>query len=205
MRLGLLGPARDSSETLERAARFLLCDLGVDRAVYLDVDHALDAVVRRWAERLVAGDPREDAIWQRATERCVRATPEAIQEFIAAERERHALKIFHSLPGDTARSIEILGGRVAVLIHDKDDLDEEDLLPASFLVFGTSAEPVVKSVGDRWFLSPGTLEHFGVMTLEDRDDGVYLTLYDSECREVRRQPLVTETAPPERTGGEPRA
>jgi hypothetical protein len=205
MRLGLLGPARESSEALERAARFLLCDLGVDRAVYLDVDHALDAVVHRWAERLVAGDPAEDAIWQRATERCLRATPEEIQEFIAAERERHALKILQSLPGDTARSIEILSGRVAVLIYDKDDLDEEDLLPASFLVFGARAEPVVKSVGDRWFLSPGTLEHFGVMTLEDRDDGVHLTLYDSQCREVRRQSLVSEPAPQDQAGVEPRA
>jgi hypothetical protein len=205
MRLGLLGPARDNRQTLERAARFLLCDLGVDRAVYLDVDHALDSVVRGWAERLVAGDPAEDAIWQRATERCLRANPAEIDEFIAAERERSALKIFESLPGDTARSIEILNGKVAVLIYDKDDLDEEDLLPASFLVFGASAEPVVKSVGDRWFLSPGTLEHFGLMTLEDRDDGVHLILFDSECREVRRQVLVSEPPPRGPANSEPRA
>src|SRR5512146_516991 len=128
MRLGLLGPARDNPESLERAARFLLCELQVDRAVYLEVDHALDRVVHRWAERLVAGDPAEDAIWQRATERCLRSSPEEIDEFIAAERQRRALKVFESLPSDTARSIEILNGKVAVLIYDKDDLDEEDLL-----------------------------------------------------------------------------
>jgi len=154
MRLGLLGPGRDSSETLERAARFLLCDLGVDRAVYLDVDHALDAVVRRWAEAPGLRRPRGRCHLAASYRALSAGNPGRDSGVHRGERERHALKIFHSLPGDTARSIEILGGRVAVLIHDKDDLDEEDLLPASFLVFGASAEPVVKSVGDRWFLSP---------------------------------------------------
>jgi hypothetical protein len=206
MRLGLLGPARNHAEALERAARFLLQEIHVDRAVYLDVDGLLDGVVRRWAERLVAGDPAEGAIWQRATDRCLQAPARAIDEFVAAERERRALVALESLPGDTARSIEILDGRVAVLLYDQDDLDEEDLLPASFLVFGASAQPVLKPVGNRWFLSPGTLEHFGVMLLEEQDDGVHLTLYDSECRAIRKQPLGCRPRSPEvRAMREPRA
>jgi hypothetical protein len=206
MRLGLLGPARNHADRLERAARYLLRELYVDRAVYLDVDGLLDGVVRKWAERLVAGDPAEDAIWQRATDRCLRASPRAIDEFVAAERERRALAILESLPGDTARTIEILDGRVAVLLYDKDDLDEEDLAPASFLVFGASSEPVLKPVGNRWFLSPGTLEHFGVMLLEEQDDGVQLTLYDSECRAIRKQSLGSRHRSPEaRVARDPRA
>jgi hypothetical protein len=192
MRLGLLGPVHDSDKALERAAQFLLREIAVDRAVYLGVDQSLDRLVRHWATELVGGDPTDDALWERAAERCVRALPEEIDQFIEAERERQSLKVFESLPGDGTRLIELLNGRVAVMIYDKADLDEEDMLPASFLVFGASRQPLVKRVGSRWFLSPGVLGHFGVMTLEDREDGVHLQQFDSLCREVRRERLTSE-------------
>ena len=96
MRLGLLGPARAQQIALENAARFLLRERKVDRAVYLDVDQALDEVVHRWAERLVSGNPAEGAIWERATERCLRAGPATIDEFIVAERQRLGLRVLES-------------------------------------------------------------------------------------------------------------
>ena len=201
MRLGLIGPEQDNDEALERVAHFLVREVAVDRAVYLDVDHGLERVVSRWAAELVGGDPSDQAVWYRAAERCAHASPSEIDEFIAAERERQALKVFESLPGDGTRVIELLNGRVAVMIHDKADLDEEDMLPASFLVFGASRQPLVKQVGSRWFLSPGTLDHFGVMTLEDREDGVHLTLFDSLCREIRRERLTSERGARLRVGG----
>jgi len=192
MRLGILGPALDDEAALERAARFLLRDVAVDRAVYLDTDEALDRVVQQWATRLVGGDPSEQALWERAAQRCAAAAAPEIDAFIHAERERQSLKVFESLPADGTRLIELLNGHVAVLIYDKADLDEEDMLPAAFLVFGASRQPLVKQVGSRWFLSPGTLDHFGIMTLEDRDDGVHLTRYDAICREIRRERLTSE-------------
>ena len=73
MRLGLIGPAQDNDEALERAAQFLAGEVAVDRAIYLDVDHGLERVVSRWATELVGGDPSDDAIWQRAAERCAEA------------------------------------------------------------------------------------------------------------------------------------
>jgi hypothetical protein len=192
MRLGLLGPAQENDEALARAAEFLLHEIAVDRAVYLAVDQALDRVVQRWATRLVGGDPSENAVWERAAARCAQATPDDIDAFVQAERERQSLKVFESLPADGTRVIELLNGRVAVMIYDKADLDEEDMLPAAFLVFGASRQPLVKRVGSRWFLSPGTLDHFGIMTLEDRDDGVHLALFDSLCSEIRRERLTTD-------------
>jgi hypothetical protein len=192
MRLGLLGPEQGNEDALERAAQFLLRDLGVDRAVYLDIDQALDRLIQRWATELVGPNPTDDALWERAAERCAQAPPERVYEFIAAERERQSLKVFESLPGDGTRLIELLNGRVAVMIYDKAALDEEDMLPASFLVFGASRQPLVKRVGSRWFLAPGTLDHFGIMTLEDREDGVHLVQYDALCREIRRERLTSE-------------
>ena len=192
MRLGLIGPAEENDGALARAAEFLAREVGIDRAVYLDVDQALDRLVQRWAARLVGGDPSEYAIWERATKRCIDAPPEAIDAFVNAEQERLSLQLFESLPGNGARLIELLNGRVAVMIRDKAELDEEDMLPASFLIFGSGRQPLVKRVGSRWFLSPGTLDHFGIMTLEDREDGVHLLQFDSLCREVRRERLTTE-------------
>lgn len=192
MRLGLIGPAEENEEALARAAEFLVREVGIDRAVYLDIDQALDRLVQRWAARLVGGDPSEQAVWERATERCLGAASDAIDSFINAERERLSLQVFESLPGNGARLIELLNGRVAVMIRNKAELDEEDMLPASFLIFGSSHQPLVKRVGSRWFLSPGTLGHFGIMTLEDREDGVHLVQFDSLCREIRRERLTTE-------------
>jgi len=190
MRLGLLGPAQDHEHALERAARFLRQDIAVERAIYLGIDSTLDRVVRRWAEQLVGGDPDESASWSRAAERCARASHQAIDAFLDAERERRGLKVFESLPGDGTRVIEILNGKVAVMIYDKADLDEEDILPASVLVFGKSRDPLVKQVGSRWFLSPGSFDSGGVMTLEDHEDGIHLTLFDPDCREQRRELLI---------------
>lgn len=191
MRLGLLGPACGDHEALQRAARFLGGDGAVDRAVYLDVDGALDAVILEWAGELVGGDPAEDAIWKRA-QRCVAASPAEIDEHVTRERERWALRIYEALPNDGARLVELLNGQLAVMIHDADDLDEEDMLPAAFMLYGASDESVVKQVGSRWFLAPGPLAQGGVMVLEERDDGVYLLQYDADCQEVRQERLVQD-------------
>jgi hypothetical protein len=190
MRLGLLGEAKNREGALERAARFLRQDIAVDRAIYLGVDGALDRVIRRWAAQLVSGDPGESALWSRAVERCATASHEQIDAFLEAERERRGLKVFQSLPGGATRVIEILNGKVAVMIYDKADLDEDDILPASLLVFGKSQEALVKQVGSRWFLSPGPFSQAGLMTLEDHEDGIHLTLFDAECREQRRELLM---------------
>lgn len=195
MRLGLLGPANGQGEALERAARFLHQELAVQRAVYLGTDSALDELVRRWAESLVGADPADHALWNRAAESCVGATPHEIGAFLVAERERRSLSIFESLPGDGTRLLELLGGRVVVMIHDKADLDEDDIASANVLVYGKSGEPLVKQVGSRWFLSPGSLDHFGMMVLEDLDDGIHLALFDNMGREIRRERFIAGSGP----------
>lgn len=190
MRLGLLGPAHDRVDALERGARFLLEEVGVDRAVYLGVDHALDAVVTRWAAELVEGDPDERAVWARAAERCARASAPEIDDFLERERRRRALAALESLADDATRLIELLDSKLVVLLFDKATLDEEDILPASLLVFGKSRQPLVKQVGSRWFLSPGSFEDFGLMTLEDGEHGIHLMQYDRYCHEIRSERLL---------------
>jgi hypothetical protein len=201
MRLGLLGPADGDLVALEAAARFLLEDVAVDRAVYLGVDGALDQVIQSWATRLVGGDPGDSALWARATERCLSGTPDEIDAYLEAEWARRQLRIFESLPDAATRAVEMLGGALAVMVYDKGDLNEEDMLPARLLLFGKSKSAVVRQVGPRWFLAPGSIRQSGIMTLEDRDDGLHLTLFDGSGTELRTERLSTPRSAKVRVSG----
>ena len=77
------------------------------------------------------------------------------------------------------------------MIYDKAYLDEEDILPATVLVFGKSEEALVRRVGRRWFLSPGSFDRAGVMVLDDHDSGIHVTLFDEALEVSRRERLST--------------
>jgi hypothetical protein len=201
MRLALLGPAGADKKSLEAAARFVLQQLRVDRAVYLGVDGALDEVVSAWATELVGDDPSEAGVWARSFRACAEAPPETIDEYLSAEQERTALRTFEALPDAGTRAVEMLGGALAVMIYDKALLDEEDMLPARLLLFGKSRSAIVKQVGQRWFLSPGSFDEAGLMTLDDDGDGVALTLYDGKLDLVRSEQLTLSRGAKLRVGG----
>ncbi len=61
---------------------------------------------------------------------------------------------------DTAvprKVLEMLGDSLCCLVHDKNDLDKEDMLNAIVLVHGKDPEPRVVKVGPRTFITPGRL------------------------------------------------
>jgi hypothetical protein len=181
MRFAVLGPANDDLAALEKAASLMLFEHEAEQVVYLGPDDALDRVVFDWARRLVGPDPTEEGLWNRAVLRCASASHEEIDEFIAAERRRERLKALKCLPEATSRTIEILEGRVAVLLYDKSLLDEEDIMAASLLIYGKSKEPVVRQVGARTFISPGELGvgQGGIALLSDDASGdVTVSIYD---------------------------
>ena len=196
VRLGLLGPAGDDLATLARAAEFLLNDAKVTRAIYLGADDALEETVALWAESLVGSDASDDGLWNRAFRVAAEGSPDQIDGFLRGERARLRLKALESLPATELRSVEMFGDRVAVLINDKALLDEEDIFSATFLVYGRSDSPLIKKIGPRWFLTPGPIgsEGGGALVLDDGNDEVVATLYDSEGREASTQVLTTERA-----------
>ena len=191
MRLGLLGPARDDLAALARSAEFLLNEAKVARAIYLGGDHALEVMVARWAESLVGPNPSDDGIWQRALGVALEGEPDRLDSFLGNERARLRLKSLESLPTSELRSMEMFGDRVAVLVRDKALLDEEDILSASFLVYGKSDAPLVKQFGPRWFLAPGPIgcEGGGAVVLDDSSDEVVATFYDANGQPGRTQAL----------------
>lgn len=181
MRLGFLGPRPVSADDacVEQAADFLLHDAKVDRAIYLGTDDALERVVASWAKRLVGEDPTDRGAWQRARELVQKGTSHDIDRFVGAQRTRLRLRALESLPQRIWRTMEMVGDRVAVLIHDKSLLDEEDILSASLLVYGKSEAPLVKKIGTRWFVTPGELSPTGgVCVLDDAGETISCALYD---------------------------
>src|SRR5690606_26674201 len=100
-------------------------------------------------------------------------------------------RVLESLPSRRSRSVELICGKLVVLVHDRTELDEDDILPAAVLVFGNSAAPLVRRVGSRWFLSPGTLSSHGLMVLDELDDGIGLSAYDRDLVLDRSELLST--------------
>jgi len=195
MRLGLLGPAEGEIGALGRAAEFLLNGARVHRAIYLGNDGALDRAVAAWARKLVGDDPSDEGTWKRAADIAMTGSPTQIDRFVATERARLRLKALEALPENVARSIEMVGDRVAVLIHDKAQLDEEDITTANLLFFGKSDGPLVKKIGGRWFVSPGSIgsKGGGMAVIDDEQEEINVTIFDLNGRPTHREVLSART------------
>jgi hypothetical protein len=98
------------------------------------------------------------------------------------------------LPEQISRTIEMVGDRVAVLIHDKALLDEEDILAANLLFFGKSEGPLVRKIGARWFVTPGPIgsEGGGIAVIDDESDEITVTIYDSTGKPSQREALIVQ-------------
>jgi hypothetical protein len=205
MRLGLLGPAGGDIGALGRAAEFLLNNARVHRAIYLGNDGALDRAVAAWARKLVGADPSDESTWARAAELALGGSPEEIDRFVASERARLRLKALEALPGNGARTIEMIGDRLTILIHDRKNLDEEDVLGANLVVFGESDGPKIQRSGPRWFVTPGPIVARGPCGLavldDEHEDDVLVTIYDPAGQSVLRETLGAQRA--QARAGEP--
>jgi hypothetical protein len=181
VRLGILGPAGGNLHALARAAQTLVDVHRADRVIYLGDDDALDQVVWGWAREIVGDRPDDASLFDRAAQACARADAAHIRHFVELELARGRLRIFSSLPAGPGRTIELLDGRVVLLVYDKASLDEEDIIGASILVFGRSPDYLIKKVGVRTFIAPGFIEGSGgLATFDDQDGGVRVEIFDLE-------------------------
>lgn len=205
MRLGLLGPAGGDVGALGRGAEFLLNGARVHRAIYLGNDGALDRAVAAWARKLVGDDPSDEGAWARAADIALKGTPQQIDRFVATERARLRLKSLEALPTEqVSRTIEMVGDRVAVLIYDKSQLDEEDILAANILLFGKSDAPLIRKIGARWFVTPGPInvKGGGLAVLDDEQDEVVVTIFDVAGKIAQREVLTAPKSAKMREAGE---
>ncbi len=177
MRLGVLAPGSRSPEALRAAAEFLLDGARVERVVYLGTDGALERVVEAWARELVGGAPTLAGLRERARACVARRDPEELSRLVASERRLLRLAALESLPAGAEATLDLCDGKVALLVVDKARVDEEDLIDATYVVFGQSSRPVVHRAGTRWFLSPGPHGEGGLAMLAVDQDGPSWTAY----------------------------
>lgn len=55
------------------------------------------------------------------------------------------------------KAVDMLGDALCTIVHDKNDLEREDLLNAMVFIHGREAEPKVVQIGPRYFITPGKL------------------------------------------------
>ncbi len=179
MRIGLLGPSDGDLVALAKASSTAVDRLGAQQVIYLGADGALDRVVAAWAEGLGVDLP----IDQRPEE--VRALLDAdlptLRSALDHEHARRRFGVFRALGGPGLRALEILNDRVVVMVDDKSVLDEEDLLPATVIVFGRG-DATIRRVGTRVFIAPGhpTRGNEGICLLDEGEGnvGISVTLHD---------------------------
>jgi hypothetical protein len=200
MRIGFLGPGCSDLASFDHAARGLRDQLGAERVVYLGEDRILEQAVMAWAVDLV-GQPADDAsFFLRATDSCLNSNSDAILDFLSQERERERLRMFESLARGS-RSVEIIAGRVAIMVTDKRLLSEDDILPAHILIYGRSQEAVMKPIGKRWFLSPGSFPEAGVMLLGEEGESLWARAYSPTLKLMNEAKISLEGSLKMRTQG----
>ena len=55
------------------------------------------------------------------------------------------------------KAVDMLGSTLCCVVHDKNDLDKEDMINAAVLVHGNEIEPKLVKIGPRFFVTPGKL------------------------------------------------
>lgn len=195
MRIGLLGPAQGNAELLREAAEFLLGDCGVDEAVYLGADDTARSVVERWAAEVMGGEASEEAFLREAALLAATGDPRQIDNLLRRDHEVQRLSSLRCLPPSPARAVEVCDDKVVLFVHDKAQLDEEDIANAFLVVYGRSKSPAINRFGPRTFFTPGPLQAGGrVAVLERENDGnLAIAMFDPQTGEpAGRETLVTK-------------
>lgn len=171
MRIGLVGPADGDSALLREAAEFLLGDCGVEQAVYLGSEQTLRVVVESWAKQVVQGVTTEARFLDEALALALSADAAAIDALLGRDRELHRLSALRCLPAHPARAVELLDDRVVLFVHDKAELDPEDIANAFLIVYGRSKHSALHRFGPRTFFTPGPLKLGRVALVEREGEG----------------------------------
>jgi hypothetical protein len=94
------------------------------------------------------------------------------------------------------KAMDMLGETLCCVVHDKNDLDKEDMLNAVVLVHGNEKEPKVVQIGPRYFLTPGSLkgESPTVGMLEFSDKAIKFSAFTLEGDAVIESQVLQVTA-----------
>jgi predicted phosphodiesterase len=193
LRIGLASDSFGNLDALGRAFD-LFARAAVDRIYFLggrvaDVDAAL-------ARRRGGGEapvPRTDSEFLAAFEEALARRADPLAERIVRVASRGCPE---AASGATpAKQVDLVEGRICCLVHDKSDLDRDDITNATVLFHGNADRAALVQIGPRYFVTPGRLRAassgaeavptFGVLEMTERE--LVLTVYSADrAAELRR-------------------
>jgi hypothetical protein len=191
MRIGLLGPADGDSALVRKAAEFALDALGAEQVVYLGADDAARDAARSWSSELLKAPFGEAAFLDRAFELARSGSPAHIDELLRRDADARRISALRTLPAAPSRAVEMFEDKVVLFVHDKAQLDAEDIANAYLVVYGRSKGVALNHFGPRTFFSPGPLKAGQLACVERHgDSGVAVVQLDLNSGEVLgRTPL----------------
>ena len=211
MKIGLVADSLGDVDALEHACDFLIDEKGASRLFFLGGRfNDVDDLLQRKREVARGGAAYGDADFLADVAAFVAKAAEAQKGGVAhklnkTEAEAYAAR-FARVPDKDSLQYrdpnvprvlpDMVGDRIAILVHDKADLTREDLEPATFLVHGAAKEPAVVQIGTRWFVTPGRLSgtaspSFGM--IEQGEKGFSFVAWGFDGREIKRVPLALQT------------
>ncbi|MBX7114560.1 MAG: hypothetical protein K1X64_09570 [Myxococcaceae bacterium] len=104
-----------------------------------------------------------------------------VKDKVVRAPEKGSLQYFD--PQVPRKGVDMVGDVLCCVVHDKNDLDKEDMINSVILVHGSSAEPKLVQIGPRYFVTPGKLVGAAkatVATLETGEQGIAFTPYSIE-------------------------
>lgn len=196
MRIGLASDSHGDLDALERALE-LFARAEVDRIYFLgdrlaDLDAALAR--RRNAPR-EAPVPRTDSEFLAAFEEALARHADPVADRIVRVASRACPE--YASGAAPRKQVDLVEGRICCLVHDKAELDRDDITNATVLFHGNADRAGVVQIGPRYFVTPGRLRtpspprgggappEFGVLEMSERE--LVLTVYSADrTAELRR-------------------
>lgn len=179
MRVGLASDSGGDIASLTRAIRLLVDTLGCARVFFLGGNWAdVDACAEATAEN--DAPPADDLLSLMAGT----LAPPRPRDDVVRVAEKGA-------PDGDQKVMEMLGGTLALLVHNKADLTREDIANAHLILHGKSRKGAVVRIGPRAFVTPGSVAGpgAGVAVLAPHAAGITVTFHDLDGRELQRESL----------------
>ncbi len=193
MRIGLASDSFGNLDALGRALD-LFARAAVDRIYFLggrlaDVDAAL---ARRRGGR-DAPVPRTDSEFLAAFEEALARQADPLAHRIVRVASRSCPEAASGAA--PTKQVDLVEGRICCLVHDKAELDRDDITNATVLFHGNADRAALVQIGPRYFVTPGRLRAappgaeaiptFGVLEMTERE--LVLTVYSADrTAELRR-------------------
>lgn len=210
MTIGLVADSLGDLDALEWACDFLVEEKGATRLFFLGGRWTdVDDLIQRRREAARGGAAYSDANFLADVEAFMARSAEVEKGGVAHRLKKDALETFVSRftrvpdkdslqyrdPNVKRALTDMVGDRIATLVHDKADLAREDIEPATFLLHGCSHTPAVVQIGQRFFVTPGSLTgaERTCGLLDQGEKGLEFVAFGLDGREVKRVPLVVAT------------